>query len=123
MQQGKIDGQVGLCARVGLYVGIFGAEEAAGPLDGNALHLVDKLAAAIIALAGQSLGIFVGEHAAHGGHHRRGDNVFAGNQLNVLALANQLPAHGGGNVGIDSLDKADAVHHFLIHGNTSRCTA
>ena len=54
-------GCVGLCARVGLYVGIFGSEQLAHTVDGELLHLVHYLATAIVSLAGIALGILVGQ--------------------------------------------------------------
>ena len=57
---------VGLCARVGLHVGVFGAVEAADAFDGECLDLVHDLAAAVIAGPGIALGIFVGQAGAHG---------------------------------------------------------
>ena len=115
VQQGEVDRQIRLRPGVGLHVGVFRAEEFAGAGDGDALNLVDELAAAVVPLAGEPLGIFVGQHAAHGGHDRRGDDVFAGNQLDILPLAHQLPLHGGGNLRVDGPNQADGVLHILIH--------
>ena len=118
VQQGEVDRQVGLRARVGLHVGVLCAEQLAGPADGDVLHLVHIGAAAVIALARQALGVLVGQHAAHGGHHGRGDDVLTGDQLDVLALAGQLPAHGGAHFRVHAVHHADGVHHFLVHFHT-----
>ena len=115
IEQGKVDGQVGLGAGMGLHVGVLGAEELASPADGDVLHLVHILAAAVVTVAGITFGILVGEHAAHGGYDGGGDDVLAGNQLNVLALAHQFPLHGGAQFGVGGFHKADGVHHILIH--------
>ena len=116
IQQGEVDRQVGLRARVGLHVGVLCAEQLAGPADGDVLHLVHIGTAAVIALAGQALGVLIGQHAAHGGHHRRGDDVLAGDQLDVFPLAGQLPAHGRAHFRVDAVHQADGVHHFFVHG-------
>ena len=76
-EQRKVDGHVGLCAGVGLHVGVLGAKQLAGAVDGDLLHLVHILAAAVVAVAGVALGILVGQHAAHGCHHGGGNNVLA----------------------------------------------
>ena len=68
LQQGKVGGEIGLGAGMGLHVGVFCPEEPAGALDGDGFNLVDELTAAVVALAGQTLGVFVGQHAAHGSH-------------------------------------------------------
>ena len=59
IEQGEIDGQIGLCTGVGLYVGILCTEQLADALDGKFLYLIHHLATAIVALAGIALGIFV----------------------------------------------------------------
>ena len=115
IQQRKIDGQVGLCAGVGLHVCILGTKQLAGTVNGNLLDLIHKLAAAVIAVTGITLGIFVGQYAAHSGHNGGGNNIFAGDQLNVLALAGQFAAHGGAQFGIGLLHKADRIDQILIH--------
>ena len=54
-------------------------------------------------------------NAAHGSHDRGRDNVLAGDQLNVLALAAKFTVHGSAQLGVVLADKADGIHHFLIH--------
>ena len=89
-EQREEDRQVGACARVRLDVGMFGAEELLRAVAGDVLDDVDILAAAVIALAGIALCIFIGQNGAGCQQHRLGDDVLAGNQLNVIALALQL---------------------------------
>ena len=60
---------VGLCAGVGLHICILGAEKFFQTVDGKLFGLVNHLAAAIIAVAGITLGIFVCEAGTHGLHH------------------------------------------------------
>ena len=119
MQQGEVHRRVGLGAGVGLNVGEVGAEQLFGPLDGDVFHNIHVLAAAVIALAGVAFGVFVGKDAAHGGHDRRGDDVFTGNQLDVPALALQLQVHGVPHFRVRLPHIADGIHQILIHNFNS----
>ena len=87
LAQSHIHSVVGLSSGVGLHIGKLGPVELAGPLDGQGLHHIHALAAAIIALAGVSFCVLVGEHAARCGQHRLRDDVFRGNQLDVVTLS------------------------------------
>lgn len=53
------DCHVGLCAAMGLHIGIFGTEKTFYTFTGKLLNLVNHLATAVVAFAGISLGIFV----------------------------------------------------------------
>ncbi|MNW00662.1 hypothetical protein D3C71_1961870 [compost metagenome] len=68
MQQGQINRRVGLAAGVRLDVGIVGAEQLLGALDGQGFDLVDVLATAVVTLARITFGVFVGQAAALGFH-------------------------------------------------------
>ena len=70
LEHGGVDGKVGLGSGVGLHVGVFGAEELLGPLDGEDLDFVHFFASAIPTFAGVALGVFVGQDAALSLHHR-----------------------------------------------------
>ena len=76
---------------------------------------VHEFAAAVVALAGIALGVFVGELRALGGHHGRGGVVFAGDQLDVLFLALVFRLDGGPEFGIGLFDEDIAV----VHGGQS----
>ena len=116
LAQGLVHGEVGLGAGVGLHIGIFGAEQLLGALDGNTLDLVNIVAAAVIARAGIALGVFVRQVAAHGLHHGRAREILGRDQLQVVALAPQLPLHGGVQFWVGQLQV------FIIHiGNLRLC--
>jgi hypothetical protein len=100
LQHGGVDGEVGLRAGVRLDVGVLGVEEFFGALDGEHLDLVHLLAAAIPALGRVTLGVFVGEHRAHGLDDGRVGEVFRGDQLDVALLAGELAGDHGVNFGI-----------------------
>ena len=62
LDERKVDRHVGLCAGVGLYVDMLRAKKLVGPVDGQVFHLIHALAAAVVALAGITLGVFVGQN-------------------------------------------------------------
>jgi hypothetical protein len=90
LQQGHEHRLVGLRARVRLDVGVAGAEQLLGPLDGERLDLVDEFAAAVVALARIALGVLVGQDRALGLQHRLGDDVFRCDQFDLVLLTTQL---------------------------------
>ncbi len=71
LNQREIGGGVGLRAGVWLDVGVVRAEKLLGAFDGQPLGLVHDFAAAVIALAGQPLGVFVGHHVKTSSRRRR----------------------------------------------------
>ena len=99
-----VGGHVGLRAGVRLDVGVLGAEEGLGALDGDALDLVDDLAAAVVALARVALGVLVREHRADGLHDRRPREVLGRDELELVALAVGLAPHQLGDRGVDRLE-------------------
>ena len=107
----QVDGQVGLAARVGLHVGVLGAEQFLGPIARQILDHVDVLAAAVVPPAGIALGIFVGQHAADGLHDGGAGVVFAGDHLQPVLLALDFGGNGGPDLGIFFGDE--------IHGDSS----
>ena len=112
LAQRRIDGIVGLSTAVGLDVGMLCAEKFAGALTGDILRNVHLLAAAVIALAGVSFGIFVGEHRAHGHQNRLADDILRRDELDVSALTRQFSRHGGCHLWVLGGKKVD---HFLYH--------
>src|SRR5690606_160938 len=56
-------------------------------VNGVLLDLVGEFAAAVPALAGVALGVFVGEDGAHGAQHVVADEVLAGDQVDRVRLA------------------------------------
>ena len=64
LEQGQVDGHVGVGAGVRLHVGVLGAEQRLRPLAGQVLDLVDDLVAAVVALARIALGVLVREDRA-----------------------------------------------------------
>ena len=87
VEHGHEYGHVGLGARVRLNVGPLGVEQFLDAVDGHLFALVYHLATAVVAFAGITLGILVGEAGAHGLHHLFADKVFRGNQFDTLTLS------------------------------------
>ena len=96
-----VGGHVRGRARVRLDVRVLGAEERLRPRDRELLDLVDDLAAAVVALAGQALGVLVGEHRADGLEHGGPGEVLGRDQLELVALARELGVAERGDLGID----------------------
>ena len=66
LEQGEQRRQVGRRARVRLHVGVLGAEQLFGAVDGQLLDRVDDLAAAVVPRARVAFGVLVGQHRAGG---------------------------------------------------------
>ena len=90
LEQGRVDGVVGLRAGVRLDVGVLGPEQLLGAVDRELLGDVDLLAAAVVALARVALGVLVGQHRAGRLEHRLGDEVLGGDHLERVLLALEL---------------------------------
>ncbi len=94
VEHGHVSGHVGLRAGMGLDVDVLRArEERKRALLGESLGVVDELAAAVVALAGQALGVLVGQPRALRLEYGREGVVLAGDQLDLPALAVALADH------------------------------
>ena len=117
LEQGQLHGHVGLGAGVGLDVGVGAVEELLGPLNGDVLHHVHILAAAIVAVAGIALGVFVGQGVAGRQLNGPAGKVLGGDQLNVALLTIHLRLDGAGHLHIHLIDDVYSVHvSFLLFG-------
>ena len=101
VEHGVVGRHVRAGARVRLDVRVLGAEERLGALDRERLDLVHDLAAAVVALAGQALGVLVGEHRADGLEHGGPGEVLGRDQLELVALARELGVAEAGDLGVD----------------------
>ncbi len=102
-QQGIEHRLIGIGARMGLDIGEGRAEQLPGPVDRQLLGDIDIFAAAVIALAGIAFGIFVGQHRTLGFQDGLGDDVLAGNQLDLVALAVEFVLDAVEDFGIGGL--------------------
>jgi hypothetical protein len=110
IQQRQKDGAVGLGAGVRLHVGVVGAEQLLGAVNGQLLD-IDVFAAAVIALARIAFGVLVGELGALGLHHGGRAVVFRGDELDMLFLASVFLGHGTGQIRV----KTGKCHVFAEH--------
>ena len=113
LEQGKEHRQVGVGTGMWLDVGIIAAEQLAGPLAGDLLRHIHGVAAAVVALAGVTLGVLVGQAGAHSQHDGGTDDVLGGNEFDVAALTGKLLLNGSAYLGIVL---GNEVHVFLHHG-------
>ncbi len=88
IEDGEINGHVGLGAGMRLDIGVLGIEKLFEAVTGQVLGDIDKFTAAVVSFAGISLGILIGHNAAGRLQDGLGDKVFRGNefQLGVLAV-------------------------------------
>ncbi len=117
LQEGVVDGGVCLGAGVGLDVGVLGAEQGLGAVDGKLLGDVDPLAPAVVAASGIALGVLVGEHRSLAFEHRLGHEVLGGDHLQGLLLAAQLAVYRRGDLGVHLGQRAvEVVGAEVGHG-------
>ena len=87
-----------------LYVGILGAEQFFNAVDRQLLDDIDIFATAVIALAGITFGVFIGQLRTLRLHHRRADIVFGSDQLHMVLLALDFLRNGLGHFGVKRFD-------------------
>ncbi len=72
---------------VGLHVDVFSAKKFFRAVTGDFFDLIDVFTTAVIALAGITFGVFIGEDASRGFEDGFGRKVFTGDQLDLAILA------------------------------------
>jgi hypothetical protein len=90
LKQSEEDCQIGVGTTVGLDVGVLGAEELASSLTGDIFHNVNAIATAVVAFGGVALSVFIGEDAAGSQENGLGDDIFRGDELDVVLLTSKL---------------------------------
>ena len=91
----KVGGRPGEHLHVDAPLVILQAERLQRALLAQALRLVDELVAAVVALAGQALGVLVRQARTVHLHHRAAGEVLARDELEAEALARLLLGHDG----------------------------
>ncbi len=76
LEHRHVDGLVGLGAAVRLNVAVLGVKKLLGALNGKGFGHINEFAAAVVTLAGQTLGVLVGQGRAHRFQHGFADKVF-----------------------------------------------
>ena len=72
-----------------------------GPVDGQLLHHVGKLAAPVVTATGVALRVLVGEHAAGGLQDGLAHEILRGNEFQLVGLTPGFPVDGVGNLRVD----------------------
>src|SRR3954462_13783220 len=80
-----------------LDIDMLGPEELLGPVASQVLHDVHVLATSVVAAAGITFGILVGQHAADRLHHCQAGVVLAGDHFQTVLLADFFGSNGGEN--------------------------
>jgi len=114
LQCGHVHRDVCRGAGMRLHVGVLGSKQFFGAVDGQLLHFVGILAAAVVTLARIAFGVFVGEDGAHRFEHRFGDEIFRGDQLESGGLPPRFVAQQVGNLRIDNVERP--VHALIFIG-------
>jgi len=93
-KQREIHSGIRLRTGVRLDVGVDGAKQLFGAINGQTLGHINILATAVIALARITFGIFVGQNRSLRSQYTRRGVVFRGNQLDMIFLAADFILHG-----------------------------
>ena len=115
LEHSGVNGEIGLCAGVGLHVGVFGAKKFLGALDGDAFDNIHMFAAAIPAFARVTLGVLIGKHAALGLKDGRVGEIFRRDELDVRLLAFFLGLNGLINFRIKRGESGGGEHRRWYH--------
>ena len=99
--------QVRVDAAVGLDIGMLGAEEGLGQLDGARLDSVDVVAAGVEAVAGRAFGVLIAEPVAHREEDGRRGEVLTGDELEVRTLVGELLPDALGDLGEGGADDVE----------------
>ncbi|MOA06780.1 hypothetical protein D3C78_1264410 [compost metagenome] len=83
-----------------LNVGVVGAEQLLGAVDGQLLDHVDVLATTVVTLARVAFGVLVGQDRTLGFHDGWAGVVFRSDQLDMLFLAQSFLLHGFEELGV-----------------------
>ena len=100
LQQRQEHRLVHLAAGIGLDVGKASAEQLLGALDRKRFRDVDPFAAAVVTRARIAFRVFVGHHRALRFQDGAADDVFRGDQLDLVPLPAEFTLDRGGDLGI-----------------------
>ena len=103
-----ISGQIRLGTGVRLHVGMLCSEQFLGSFDRQRLNFIYVLTAAVIASAGITFRVFVGENCAHRSEDRRRHDVLGSYQFNVAFLSVEFSLDRLGNFRVRLGYKRDA---------------
>ena len=113
LERGHVNGDVGLRAGVRLHVGVLGAEERLGAIDGELFGFVRDFAAAVIALAWIAFRIFVGEDRTHRFENGFRDEIFRRDEFEAGSLALGLFAQQLSDLRVNGVER---TLHAVVGG-------
>ncbi len=113
-EEREVDRHIGLGAGVRLHVGVDCTEQLLGPVARQVLGDIDVFAAAVVAIARVALGVLVGQYRALGFEHCAAHVVFAGDQLQAIALAARLAGQCARHRGIAAPEGFKNGHAVLL---------
>ncbi len=107
-----------------LDVGVFGAKEFLGAIDGQLLDFVGVFAASVVALPGVAFGVFVGKNPSHGFEDCFGNEILRGDEFETRGLTPGFVAEEAGDLRVDAVERA--IHAVvgvcgLSHSDSSLC--
>ncbi len=111
LQEGEIDGHIGLAAGMRLNVGVSRAEDLLHPAQGQVLGGVDVFAAAVEAPSRITFGVLVGQNGALGLEHRVADKILRSDHLQFVELALSFPLDDSINRRINAGQVIHLIHH------------
>src|SRR4051794_12045645 len=106
LEHREVNRHVCLRAGVRLHVGVLGAEEFLGAIDGDVLDDVRRPASSVIPFSRISLGIFVREDGAHCGEHGARDVILRRDELERVVLPVGFERDGVGDLAVDVRERA-----------------
>ena len=98
LERALVHGHVRLRPGVRLHIRVLGAEQLLGAVTREVLHLIDDLAATVVALARCALRIFVVEPRSEGLEHGHRREVLGRDELEGFLLAIELSLEKGGEL-------------------------
>ena len=116
IQYGKLYRHIGLCAGMGLYIGIVTAKQFFGAFNCQILYHIHTVASAVISLGRIPFRIFIGKYASHCGHNSLAHPVFRSNQLNMAVLSFLFVHNRLCDFRVGLLNIVQRIHPFnLLH--------
>ncbi|MBT9163874.1 MAG: hypothetical protein DDT24_00794 [Chloroflexi bacterium] len=101
VNQCHIGRHIGYCAAIWLDISVLSGEEFLCSMKGYLLHLIGILAATVVAFAGISLGVFIGQHRSLSFENSLTGVVLGSNKVNAATLSFLLLYNDACYLGVD----------------------
>ena len=110
IQQSKINRHISLRTGMRLHINILSLKYFFSTFLSQRFDFINKFAAAIITMRRIPFGIFIGQNRTLRFHNRTRHNIFAGNKLNLFALAFQFFLNNIVNISVFCLQTMFKIH-------------